>query len=103
MLRPWNSQTPLGSGLTERECPRCRRPVELPLGELCRACKTLIERRASRAALWVSALSTVVISVWIFADLPDNQQSRMVAVAGIVTWFLLTNTIVRRAMREWKR
>jgi len=54
-------------------------------------------------ALWVSAPSTAVIALWTFAGIPDDQQSRMIGLAGVVAWFLLTNTIVRRVMREWKR
>ncbi len=74
MLRRWSSQTPLVAGLVEHECPRCHRPVELPLGQLCKTCLTTIDKRA-----------------------------RIVGMVGVLIWYVLSNVIVRRVMGQWQR
>ncbi len=102
MLRLWNSQQPLPSGLTEKHCPRCDREVNLPLGELCRQCRGEIERRARRISLIVAVVTTIPVAIKVFGDLPDNQTARTVAVVGVVAWFALVTTITRRVVREIK-
>ena len=103
MLQRWNLPTPSLSGLVEHECPRCHREVELPLGALCSSCRIDIERRARRVARIVSLASTAVVGFYVFLRMPDNEQARLVAIAGVLVWLILSNVTVRRVMREWKR
>ncbi len=103
MLRRWNSQTPLGGVLVEHECPRCHREVELPLGQLCDTCAGAIERRARKVARIVAAISTVAFAVYVFVPFPADQRARLVGTAGIVVWYVLSNLVVRRVLRQWRR
>lgn len=100
MQRRRSSPTPFVGGLIEHECPRCHRPVQLPLGALCGECRQEIERRARRIARWVSAVSTVLLAIYVVVRWPPDPRGQLVAVLGIVVWYLLTNLVVRRAARE---
>ena len=103
MLRLWNSPKPLLSGLVEHECPRCHRPVELPLGALCGNCHASIDRRARKAARLVSGLSSLAVGSYLLFTVPPTQQSRLVAAAGILMWYVLTHIMVRRIMQQYTR
>lgn len=103
MLRRGNLQTPLVAGLVEHECPRCHRAVELPLGALCTHCRKAIERRARRVARLVSAGSTAAVALYIFIPPPPDERARTVGLVGILIWYILTNAVVRRVMRNWER
>lgn len=103
MLPRWNSQTPLGGVLVEHECPRCHREVELPLGQLCSACTAAIELRARKVARIVAVLSTVAFGVYIFVPFPADERARLVGTAGILIWYVLSNLVVRRVLRQWRR
>lgn len=101
MLRRWNSQTPFAGVLPEHECPRCQRPVKLPLGELCAECRQRIERQAGRIARWVALVSTVVLGVYLVMRLPEDPTARMVAAASIGIWYLLTHLVAKRIARTY--
>ncbi len=103
MLRRGNLQTPLVAGLVEHECPRCHRAVELPLGALCGRCHREIERRARRVARLVGGLSTVAVALYVFIPPPPDERARTVGLIGVVIWYILTNVVVRRVMRQWQR
>jgi hypothetical protein len=103
MLPRWNSQTLLSGVLVEHECPRCHREVELPLGQLCGACTAAIERRARNLARIVAAVSTVAFGVYVFVPFPADQRTRLVGTAGIAIWYVLSNLVVRRVLRQWRR
>ena len=100
MLRRWSSPTPFVGGLTEHECPRCHRPVQLPMGALCRDCRAEIEARAARLARWVSGGSTALLVLYVLARLPSDSRGRLVVAVGVAVWYLLSNLVVRRAARE---
>ena len=103
MLQLWNSQTPSLGGLTESECPRCHDEAQLPLGELCRQCRLHINARSRRVALWVSAVSTALVAAYTYARVqPGDETGRLVGMIGVVVWFVLSNTIVRRVMNQWE-
>ncbi len=102
MLRRWSSQTPLVSGLVEHECPRCHRPVELPLGQLCTTCLTNIAKRARKVARLVAALSTLVVGLYILIPVPTDERVRIVGVVGVLIWYMLSNVVVRRVMSQWQ-
>jgi hypothetical protein len=103
MLRPGSSPTPLNAGLIEHECPRCHRGVELPLGELCRSCRTAIEKRARRAGRLIALLSSTAVGLYVFIPVPTDDRARLVGIAGVAMWYVLSNLAVRRAMRQWQR
>ena len=103
MLRRWSSQTPLVAGLVEHECPRCHRPVELPLGQLCQTCLTTIDRRARKAARLVATLSTLAVGLYVVIPVPTDERARIVGMVGVLIWYTLSNIVVRRAMSQWQR
>jgi hypothetical protein len=103
MLRPWSSQTPLNAGLIEHECPRCHRAVELPLGQLCKTCRTAIERRARRVGRVVGLLSAAAMGLYVFVPVPLDNRARLVGIMGVAMWYVLSNLAVRRVMRQWQR
>ena len=98
-----SSRRPLLAGLIEHECPRCHREVELPMGDLCAACLGEIERRARRVANLVALASTAVVAVYIVVRMPATEQARLVGVTAVVAWFVLSNMVVRRVMRQWTK
>ncbi len=103
MLRRWSSQTPLVAGLVEHECPRCHRPVELPLGQLCETCLTTIDQRARKTARLVAALSSLAMGLYVFIPVPPDERVRIVGMVGVLIWYVLSNMVVRRAMSLWQR
>jgi len=103
MLRRTSSLTPSFGVLRERECPRCHRAVDLPLGELCDACRREIGHRAARVARWVSLGTTLAFGVYVMAVLPPLQMPRLVGAAATVTWYLVTRRIVHHVAGEWFR
>ena len=101
MLRPWNSQTPFAGVLTEHECPRCRQPVKLPLGELCATCRQNIERQAGRTARRVAVVTTLLLGLYLVLRLPQDPTARMVGAASIGIWYLLTHLVAKRIARTY--
>jgi small basic protein len=91
------------SGLDERECPRCHRAVDLPLGALCGHCRAQIERRARKAARIVSLVSTAVVAAYVALRMPDDQTARLVGAAGVIVWFFVSYAVVRRTMRNYQK
>ena len=86
--------------MRERECPRCHRPVELPLGALCRECRQEIERRARRLGRLVAASTTALLAIYVLLRLPPDPRGRVVGAMAVGVWYLLSNMVVRRAARE---
>ena len=103
MLPRWNSPTPWSGVLVERECPRCHRPVELPLGELCQVCRREIDRRAVRIARLVAMVSTAALGVYVMLRVPPDPIARAVSGGAVAAWYVLTYLIVRRVLREFRR
>ena len=103
MLQRWNSQADSLPGLVERECPRCHQEVDLPLGELCTQCRREIEARARRVAYFVSIGSTALVGLYVYARMPDVELARIVGTVGVAVWLILSNTTVRRIMREYRK
>ena len=103
MLQRWISPTPFAAGLVEHECPRCHCAVELPLGQLCHTCRASIERRARRVARIVALVSTAAVAVYVFIPAPPDERARLVGVVGTAIWYVLTNLVVRRVLRQWQR
>jgi len=103
MLRRTSSPTPSFGGLRERECPRCHREVDLPLGALCETCEREIRWRAARVARWVSLGTTVAFGAYVIAVLPQVQSARLVGAAATVVWFVVSRRVAERIAREWFR
>lgn len=101
MLRRPSSRTPFYGVLIERECPRCQRAVKLPIGEICGTCREEIDRRAARVARLVAAVTTLGMAVYVVLRLPDDRTARLVGVMAVVIWYVLTNLVVKRALREF--
>lgn len=87
--------------LVEHECPRCRRPVELPLGELCGVCRQQIERRAGRIGRLVALVTTVAVGIYVMVRMPPEPTPRMVGAISVAIWYLLTYLVVKRVLREY--
>ncbi|MGD2135193.1 MAG: hypothetical protein PVF27_03490 [Gemmatimonadales bacterium] len=101
MLQRPTSPTPFFGVLREHECPRCHRPVELPLGQLCSTCRREIDRRAGRIARIVAGATTVVVGGYVLLRTPGAPQARTVGVVGVVLWYVLTYVIAKRVLREY--
>jgi len=91
---------PFAVGLVERECPRCHRAVELPLGDLCPVCRADIDRRARKLANRVALGTTALLAVYVLWRVPEHPVARLVSGMSVGIWFVLTNLVVRRAVRE---
>ncbi len=93
----------MSGGLVEHECPRCHRPVELPLGEFCAACRQTIARRATRYARLIAMVSTAALGVYVLLRVPPDPTARTVSGVAVAAWYLLTYLIARRVLREFLR
>jgi len=100
MLRRWNSRTPSFGALVEHECPRCHQPVELPLGEICDACRRAIDARAIRIARPIAMISTVALGAYVVLRVPPHPTARLVSGVSVAVWYLLTYLVAKRVLRE---
>ena len=101
-MRPLtNTRSPSFGGLRERECPRCHREVDLPLGTLCAACRREIDARARRVARWVSLGTTAVFGAYAMAVLPTEPAARLIGAAGTVVWFIVVRRVAFQMVRTW--
>jgi hypothetical protein len=103
MLRRTSSLSPSLGALRERECPRCHREVDLPLGDLCDTCAREIRVRAGRLARWVSLLTTLGFGIYVMMVLPQARVPRLVGAVATVTWYLVMRRIAVRVGGEWFR
>ncbi len=87
--------------LVEHECPRCHEEVELPLGALCARCRREIDRRAARLARLIAAATTLGVAVYVLLRVPPDRTARLVGAMGIAVWYVLTNLVMRRVLREF--
>ncbi len=103
MLRRWNSRTPSFGALREHECPRCHQPVDLPLGEICDACRRGIDARAARIARPIAMISTVALGAYVMLRVPPDPTARLVSGVSVAVWYVLTYVVARRVLRETLR
>ncbi len=101
MLRRWDLQTPLAGVLREHQCPRCRREVDLPLGQLCHDCLATVHRRATRIARRAALWSTALLGLYIYLQVPRNQAATMIAAAAAVAWYGLSYLVAKRIAKEF--
>ncbi len=100
MLRRTSSPTPFVGGWGERECPRCHRAVELPLGVLCSECIRQLELQARQLARLIGGLSTVVMALYVWLRMPDNLTARTVGAIAIGVWYVLSYMVIKRVARQ---
>ncbi len=100
MLRRTSSPTPFVGGWGERECPRCHRAVELPLGVLCSECIRQLELQARRLGRLIGGLSTVVMALYVWVRMPDNLTARTVGAIAIGVWYVLSYMVIKRVARQ---
>lgn len=103
MLPRWNSRSPLATALRERECPRCHREVDLPLGALCQICVRAIQARSRRVARVVAAVSAAGLALYALTPPPATERERAIAIAAVLVWYVLSYVVVRRVMDQWVR
>ena len=101
MRQPTSTLSPSFGGLRERECPRCHREVDLPLGALCPACRREIDARARRVARWVSLGATALFGAYAMAMLPTERTARLVGAAATVVWFIVVRRVAFQMARTW--
>jgi hypothetical protein len=92
---------PSFGGLRERECPRCHREVDLPLGQICGQCQREANRKAARIARWVSLGTTIMFGAYVLVRVPQDQTVRIVSGGAIVMWFVVSRIMTLRIAREW--
>ncbi len=103
MLRPPNSQKPFFGVFVEHECPRCHRAVELPLGELCGECRQTIAKRSARTARLVAVITTILVALYMMAEMPADRTARTVGAMAVISWYIIVNLVVRRVLtRHWR-
>jgi len=101
-MRPLTSTpSPSFGGWRERECPRCHREVDLPLGTLCVACRREIDARARRVARWVSLGTTALFGAYAMAVLPTEPAARLIGAAATVVWFIVVRRVAFQMARTW--
>lgn len=101
MLQRPSSPTPFFGVLTERQCPRCGRPVELPIGQRCSECRREIERKAGRIARMIASSTSVVVAVYVVIRTVGYPNARLVGVVGVIVWYTLVHLIAKRTLREY--
>jgi hypothetical protein len=86
--------------LLEHECPRCRQPVELPLGEICDACRRAISARATRIARRIAMISTAALGVYVMLRVPPDPTARLVSGVSVALWYLMMYLVAKRVLTE---
>ena len=102
LLRP-NSPAPWSSGLgPSHPCAKCGTDTAgIAIGGLCANCTRLLNRRASKVARLVALGTTVPLAVYVALALPVEPTARLVGVASVLLWYVLTFLIAKRVTLEW--
>ena len=102
LLRP-NSPAPWLSGLgPSHPCAKCGTDTAgIAIGGLCANCTRLLNRRASKVARLVALGTTVPLAVYVALALPVEPTARLVGVASVLLWYVLTFLIAKRVTLEW--
>ena len=101
MLRRWNTPTPSLGVWVERECPRCHRSVELPVGQICAECRREIARRAARLGRRVALGTTAPMALYVWLRMPNLPIARVVGVIGVAAWYVLSYLVVKRIAEQY--
>ena len=102
LLRP-NSPAPWLSGLgPSHPCAKCGTDTAgIAIGGLCANCTRLLNRRATKIARLVAIGTTAPLAVYVALALPVEPTARLVGVASVLLWYVLTFLIAKRVTLEW--
>ncbi len=48
----------------------------------------------------VAGVTTVGMALYVYARVPDDRTARLTGIMAVVIWYVLTNLVVKRALRE---
>jgi hypothetical protein len=51
----------------------------------------------------MAGISSLAVAGYTLLRMPDNDQARLVGVVGVILWYVLTNLVVQRTMRQLLR
>jgi len=102
LLRP-DSPAPWLSGLgPSHPCAKCGTDTAgIAIGGLCANCTRLLNRRATKIARLVAMGTTAPLAVYVAWSLPVEPTARLVGVASVLLWYVLTFLIAKRVTLEW--
>ena len=102
LLRPSSPAPWLSGSGPSHPCAKCgENTAGVAIGGLCASCTRLLERRASKIARLVAMGTTVPLAVYVTLSLPRDPTSRLVGVASVLLWYVLTFLIAKRVTLEW--
>ncbi len=88
-------------GLPEVPCARCgERIAGLPWGELCPACRTQRQRRASRLANRISLAATVLMGLYVAFRMPPDPTARLYGAIAVLATYIIVRRIAARVALE---
>jgi hypothetical protein len=73
----------------------------IPVGGLCGSCQATVRRRAARIARWVAIGTTLPLAVYAHLALPRDPTARLLGLAAVLIWYVLTSLIARRVALVW--
>ena len=48
----------------------------------------------------VAAVTTVGMALYVYVRVPDDRTAHLVGIMAVVIWYVLSNLVVKRALRE---
>jgi hypothetical protein len=75
----------------------------LGVGGICSDCWAALVRRAARIAQWVAVGTTFPLALYMTLSLPHERTARLLGVATVLIWYMLTSLIARRVALEWMK
>ena len=102
LLRPSSPAPWLSGSGPSHPCAKCGADTAgIAIGGLCASCTRQLERRAGKIARLAAMSTTVPLAVYVTLSLPRDPTSRLVGVASVLLWYVLTFLIAKRVTREW--
>ncbi len=102
LLRPSSPAPWLSGSGPSHPCAKCGADTAgIAIGGLCPSCTRLLERRAGKIARLVAMGTTVPLAVYVTLSLPRDPTSRLVGVASVLLWYVLTFLIAKRVTLEF--
>jgi len=104
LLRPSSPAPWLSGSGPSHPCAKCGTDTPgIAIGGLCPSCTRLLERRAGKIARLAAMGTTVPLAVYVTLSLPRDPTSRLVGVASVLLWYVLTFLIAKRVTLEWMK
>ena len=102
LLRPTSPAPWLSALGPSHPCAKCGTDTPgIAIGGLCANCTRLLARRATKIARLVAMGTTVPLAVYVTLSLPRDPTARLVGVASVLLWYVLTFLIAKRVTLEW--